>query len=145
MKLKILFSTALILIIPLIAATEPNDKNSYYDINKEKDYNCIVEKISVISEGGCDHIYIETIYRDKNYRVYLCPFWYKGSYADYNRGDRIKVLGCLYDKSNPPLIIARMINRNGRELWLRNYEGKPLWDQNNSPETDRKKHPTGKK
>lgn len=78
--------------------------------------------------------------------IYLCPAWYKGGYVDYKEGDMIKVLGCLSAKrGNPPLILARMINKNGRELWFRNYDGKPLWDFSYSSGADNKKpHPGGR-
>jgi hypothetical protein len=91
---------------------------------------CRVDTVDTVQDEHWETIFLSAKCDAKRYRIHVGPSWYVRN-VNINVADVIDVLA-FRNKHNrqhgPELVLARRIKKEGRELWLRNYNGMPLWE-----------------
>jgi hypothetical protein len=111
-----------------------------YDDTIQKYYDVTVLEVWKASwkhdSGTSTGIYMKVAYGKISYLVPVAPIWYFEDINKFKANEKITILGVESVSRNKKIILPKLIKNESKDLWLRNYDGKPFWEatsKNNNP------------
>jgi hypothetical protein len=120
-----------------------------YDDSRQKDFEVIINEVWKASwkhdSGASTGIYMEVTYGRKSYLVPVAPSWYFEDTDRFKAEEKITILGVESVSMTKRIILPRLIKKGSKELWLRNYDGKPFWLTTSKNDDTKKTGPGGQR
>ncbi|MFH0974212.1 MAG: hypothetical protein V1874_00345 [Spirochaetota bacterium] len=120
-----------------------------YDDSRQKDFEVIIKEVWKApwkhDSGASTGIYMEVACGKKSYLVPVAPGWYFEDTDRFKIEEKITILGVESVLVGKRIILPRLIKNGSRELWIRNYDGKPFWLITSKNDNFRKMSPGGQR
>lgn len=102
-----------------------------YDVKSQSEFSAIIKKIEIeewdTRNGKTAGVYLTVECSDKVYLVPLGPEWYVRNIADLKLEQRLLITGVARKTGGPPIILPKSITVGTMDVFLRNYDGRPMW------------------
>jgi len=109
----------------------PDFDGMAYDARSQSEYSAIIKKIEIkewtTRNGKTAGVYLTVDSSNKEYLVPLGPEWYVRNKADLTPEQRLLITGVARKSGGRPIILPKAITVGTRDIFLRNYDGRPLW------------------
>jgi hypothetical protein len=101
-----------------------------YNTTTEATFEGTVSKVAVADSGygRFPGVVVDLKTKNKDVKVYVAPDWYlKNEKIELKQDQSLIATGSLVTHNNQPLLIARALTYNGKEITTRDSKGVPVW------------------
>jgi DNA/RNA endonuclease YhcR with UshA esterase domain len=111
-----------------VALAQPRRGPMHYDASKEITVSGTIDDVQEIQHNRMTGIHVLVKTENGTVDVHLGPaFFIKDQGFTFAKGDQVEIVGAKAKMAGADIVIAREVNKEGKQLTLRDASGRPKW------------------